>query len=108
MRLSNTENYPGVGITPYQEFSVENKTYYFTPGGFLYRKDPGTEEVGGFFLTNFSEAGASIRSPGLVMFSASKVRVRVEEPHHYYTGLVSPLLQGKPARLFYSFPLCGG
>ncbi len=22
---------------------------YFTPGGFLYRKDPGAEEVGGFF-----------------------------------------------------------
>jgi hypothetical protein len=49
MRLSDTENYPEGDITPYQEFSVENKTYYFTPGGFLYRKDPGTEEVGGFF-----------------------------------------------------------
>ena len=49
MRLSDTQNYPEEGITPYQEFSVENKTYYFTPGGFLYRKDPGTEEVGGFF-----------------------------------------------------------
>ncbi len=22
------------------------KSYYFTPGGFLYRKDPGTEEAG--------------------------------------------------------------
>jgi hypothetical protein len=49
MRLSDTETYPEGDITPYQEFSVENKTYYFTPGGFLYRKDPGTEEVGGFF-----------------------------------------------------------
>jgi hypothetical protein len=28
---------------------VHGKIYYFTPGGFLYRKDPGTEEVGGFF-----------------------------------------------------------
>jgi hypothetical protein len=28
---------------------VDGKTYYFTPGGFLYRKDLGAEEVGGFF-----------------------------------------------------------
>jgi hypothetical protein len=48
-RFGNTENHPEEAITPYQEFSVENKTYYFTPGGFLYRKEPGTEEVGGFF-----------------------------------------------------------
>ena len=27
----------------------DGETYYFTPGGFLYRKDPGSEEVGGFF-----------------------------------------------------------
>jgi hypothetical protein len=48
-RFGNTENHPEEAITPYQEFSVDNKTYYFTPGGFLYRKEPGTEEVGGFF-----------------------------------------------------------
>jgi hypothetical protein len=48
-RLSDTENNLGEGITPYREFSVDNKTYYFTPGGFLYRKDIGAEEVGGFF-----------------------------------------------------------
>ena len=36
-------------LTPYEEFEVDEKTYYFTPGGFLYRKEPGTEEVGGFF-----------------------------------------------------------
>lgn len=47
--LSDTENHPDEAITPYQEFSVANETYYFTPGGFLYRKEPGTEEVGGFF-----------------------------------------------------------
>ena len=55
MRLSDTENDPEEDITPYQEFSVEKKVYYFTPGGFLYRKDLGAEEVGGFFcgyLTN--------------------------------------------------------
>jgi hypothetical protein len=36
-------------LTPYEEFVVDDKTYYFTPGGFLYRREPGTEEVGGFF-----------------------------------------------------------
>jgi hypothetical protein len=36
-------------LAPYEEFAAAGKTYYFTPGGFLYRKDPGTEEVGGFF-----------------------------------------------------------
>jgi hypothetical protein len=48
-RLSDTENHPEEAITPYQELLVDNKIYYFTPGGFLYRKDPGTEELGGFF-----------------------------------------------------------
>jgi hypothetical protein len=36
-------------LAPYEQFVQDGKTYYFTPGGFLYRKDPGTEEVGGFF-----------------------------------------------------------
>jgi hypothetical protein len=36
-------------LAPYEEFSEGGRTYYFTPGGFLYRKDPGTEEIGGFF-----------------------------------------------------------
>ena len=48
-RLSDLENHPEETLTPYEEFSVKGKTYYFTPGGFLYRKDPGTEEIGGFF-----------------------------------------------------------
>ncbi len=48
-RLSDLENHPEETLTPYEEFSVKGKTYYFTPGGFLYRKDPGIEEVGGFF-----------------------------------------------------------
>jgi hypothetical protein len=34
---------------PYEQFVQDGKAYYFTPGGFLYRKDPGTEEIGGFF-----------------------------------------------------------
>ena len=48
-RLSEVKNYPEEALVPYEEFSVEGKTYYFTPGGFLYRKDPGTEEIGGYF-----------------------------------------------------------
>jgi hypothetical protein len=36
-------------VVPYREFNVDGKLYYFTPGGFLYRRDPGTEVVGGFF-----------------------------------------------------------
>jgi len=47
--LSDLENYPRAALVPYKEFEIGRKTYYFTPGGFLYRKDPGTEEVGGFF-----------------------------------------------------------
>ena len=48
-RLSDLKNYPEDTIVPYEEFAVGGETYYFTPGGFLYRKDPWTEEVGGFF-----------------------------------------------------------
>ena len=49
-RLADVERYPDeVDLVPYREFSIDGKTYYFTPGGFLYRKDPGAEEVGGFF-----------------------------------------------------------
>ena len=47
--LGDLENYPDVNLAPYEEFAFDGETYYFTPGGFLYRKDPGAEEVGGFF-----------------------------------------------------------
>jgi len=48
-RLSDLENYPEETLVPYEEFEKASETYYFTPGGFLYRKDPWTEEVCGFF-----------------------------------------------------------
>jgi len=48
-RLGDLKNHPHEEIVPYQEFDVEGKLYYFTSGGFLYRREPGTEEVGGFF-----------------------------------------------------------
>ena len=47
--LGDLENYPKETLVTYEEFLDDDKIYYFTPGGFLYRKDPGTEEVGGFF-----------------------------------------------------------
>ena len=48
-RLRDIENYPQEHLAPYEEFKVGANIYYFTPGGFLYRKDPGSEEVGGYF-----------------------------------------------------------
>jgi hypothetical protein len=37
------KNYPDDALAPYEEFKVEGKTYYFSPGGSLYRKDPEPE-----------------------------------------------------------------
>ena len=48
-RLGDLENYPYDALVPYKEFEMGRKTYYFTPGGFLYCKDPEMEEIGGFF-----------------------------------------------------------
>ncbi len=49
-RLSDLENYPEDALAPYEEFLIGGKTYSFTPGGFLYRKEElGSEEVGGVF-----------------------------------------------------------
>jgi hypothetical protein len=47
-RLGDTENHPEEAIASYKEFTLGGQTYYFTPGGFLYRKGPGAEEVGNF------------------------------------------------------------
>jgi len=54
-RLGDLQNYPEAHLAPYEEFTIGAKTYYFTPGGFLYRKDPGAEEVGGFFCGYLSD-----------------------------------------------------
>jgi hypothetical protein len=54
-RLSDLKNYPREVLAPYEEFKIDGKTYYFTPGGFLYRKDPETEEMGGFFCGYLTE-----------------------------------------------------
>jgi len=52
-RLSDLTNHPHEEIVPYREFNADGKLYYFTPGGFLYRRDPGTQEIGGYFCGYF-------------------------------------------------------
>ena len=49
-RLSDLENNPRETLAPYETFADGGQIYYFTPGGFLYRRDPGSDEVvGGYF-----------------------------------------------------------
>ncbi len=48
-RLSDLKNHPDETLAPYETFAASGQIYYFTPGGFLYRRDPETDEVGGFF-----------------------------------------------------------
>jgi hypothetical protein len=48
-RLGDLKNHPEETLAPYEQFATGGKIYYFTPGGFLYRRDPGTEDVGGYF-----------------------------------------------------------
>jgi hypothetical protein len=55
VRFGDIEHNPNETLTPYEEFSVHGRTYYFTPGGFLYRKEPGTEEIEGFFCGYISD-----------------------------------------------------
>jgi len=47
--LRDLENYPDEALTPYKEFTLGGKTYFFTPAGFLCCKDPGSKEVGDSF-----------------------------------------------------------
>lgn len=47
--VTDLEDYPYELLAPYEEFTLNARTYYLTPGGLLYRKDPDTERVGGAF-----------------------------------------------------------
>jgi len=49
------ENYIGKALDPYEEFMLAGKTYYFSPGGFLYRREPGSEEAEGYFCGYFND-----------------------------------------------------
>ena len=54
-RLSDLENHPDEdAVVPYRESKVGGMLYYFTPGGFFYRRDSGTEEVVDFFCGDLS------------------------------------------------------
>src|SRR5918994_7357556 len=64
-RFSDIENNPYETIRPYLEFNVDGRLYYFTPGGFLYRREPGTEEVGGFFCGYLSSEAWRYRTERL-------------------------------------------
>jgi hypothetical protein len=62
--LGDLENYPEEALVAYQEFERDERTYYFTPGGFLYRKDPGSEEIGGFFCGYLTDEAWHYRTAG--------------------------------------------
>ena len=47
--VTELEDYTYELLAPYEEFTLNARTYYLTPGGLLYRKDPDTERVGGVF-----------------------------------------------------------
>ena len=47
--VTDLEDYPYELLAPYEEFTLNARTYYLTPGGLLSRKDPDTERVGGVF-----------------------------------------------------------
>ena len=50
------KNYPEGSLVPYEEFGLDGKTYYFTPGGFLYRRgEYGAKEVGGLFARSLTD-----------------------------------------------------
>ena len=80
-RLSDLTNYPEEEIVPYREFNVEGKLYYFTPGGFLYRREPGTEEVGGFFCGYLSSEAWRHRVPSTNKRASRREGSLARRPH---------------------------
>ena len=63
-RFSDIENNPYETIRPYLEFNVDGRLYYFTPGGFLYRREPTNEEVGGLFCGYLTDEVWHYRTDG--------------------------------------------
>ncbi len=72
-RLSDIKHYPHESLASYEEFSMGGKIYYFTPGGFLYRKEPEAEEAGGFFCGYLSDEVWHYRTDTLVTIPERKV-----------------------------------
>jgi hypothetical protein len=79
--LSDLENHPNEEIVPYQEFDVEGKLYYFTPGGFLYRREWGTEEVGSYFCGCLSSEVWRHRVPSVNKRTSRREGSLAGEPH---------------------------
>jgi hypothetical protein len=80
-RLSDLENHPEEEIVPYQEFNVEGKLYYFTPGGFLYRREPGTEEMGSYFCGYLSSEVRRHRVPSVNKRTSRREGSLARGPH---------------------------
>ena len=59
--LSELKNYPDKTLAPYEEFEVGGKSYYFTPGGSLYRKDS-SERAAGIFCGYLSDEALHFRT----------------------------------------------
>ena len=59
--LSELKNYPDKILAPYEEFEVGGKSYYFTPGGSLYRKDS-DERTPGIFCGHLNEEALHYRA----------------------------------------------
>lgn len=45
-QFSSVTNHPDGALVPYRKFSIDDNTYFSTHGGFLYRKDLVTKELG--------------------------------------------------------------
>ena len=80
-RFSDLENHPEEEIVPYQEFNVEGKLYYFTPGGFLYRREPRTEEVGSYFCGYLSSEVWRHRVPSVNKRTSRREGSLARGPH---------------------------
>ena len=60
-RIADTENYPEEHLAPYKEFTIGGRTYFFTRGGLLFRKDPSLRS-GGRFCGPLSDKVWSVRT----------------------------------------------
>ena len=78
-RLSDLKNYPDEALSPYEEFVAHGRTYYFTPGGFLYRKDAWAEEVGGFFCGYLTDKAWHYRTSHMLVKASP---FKLHSPEH--------------------------
>lgn len=82
-RFCNLDGCPHERVAPWREILIEEELYYFTPGGFLYRKDMGVREVGGVFCGYVSDRIWQARLEEPVGFASSRP---IEKHHQILTG----------------------